>query len=107
VRPDLAEAGRALLYQFGIDLAFLAPLHRDGGPRLHPVCPLIHGGHLFVFVMGHSPKCQDLLRDSRYALHTFLPAYNDDEFYCTESVRAITMSGNTARQSSTASHRHR
>ena len=86
VSPDLAETGRALLYQFGIGLAFLATVRRDGGPRLHPVCPLIHDGHLFVFVVGHSPKCYDLLRDDRYALHTFPPADNDDEFYCTGSA---------------------
>jgi hypothetical protein len=36
VRPDLAEAGRRLLYQFGVGLAFLATLRADGGPRLHP-----------------------------------------------------------------------
>jgi hypothetical protein len=89
VRPDLAAAGRALLYQFDIGLAFLATVRRDGGPRLHPVCPLIHDGHLFVFVVGHSPKCRDLQRDGRYALHTFPPAHNDDEFYCTGRVRSI------------------
>ena len=42
--PGLAEAGRALLYQFGFGLAFLAMVRRDGGPRVHPMCPLIHGG---------------------------------------------------------------
>src|SRR6266704_3965772 len=46
-RPDFADAGRALLYQFGVGLAFLATVRRDGGPRVHPVCPLIcHGGLL-------------------------------------------------------------
>src|SRR6266851_2560720 len=39
-RPDLAEAGRALLYQFGVGLAFLGTIRKDGGPRVHPVCPL-------------------------------------------------------------------
>jgi hypothetical protein len=38
VRPDLAEAGRRLLYQFGVGLAFLATVRADGGPRLHPRC---------------------------------------------------------------------
>jgi hypothetical protein len=41
VRPDLAEAGRRLLYQFGVGLAFLATVRADGGPRLHPMCPLV------------------------------------------------------------------
>ena len=89
VRPELAEAGHDLLYQFGIGLAFLATVRQDGGPRLHPVCPLIHDGHLLVFVVGHSPKRYDLLRDGRYALHTFPPKDNDDEFYCTGSATPI------------------
>ena len=41
-RPDLAEAGRGLLYQFGVGLAFLATVRRDGGPRVHPMCPIAH-----------------------------------------------------------------
>lgn len=41
--PDLAEAGRALLTQFGVGLAFLATVRRDGAPRLHPVCPVLSG----------------------------------------------------------------
>ncbi len=56
LRPDMAQAGYSLLYQFGIGMAFLATVRKDGGPRLHPVCPLIHDGHLFVFVVGNSPK---------------------------------------------------
>ena len=88
-RPDLAEAGHALLYQFGLGLAFLATIRRDGGPRLHPVCPLIHDGRLVVFVIGHSPKCYDLQRDGRYALHAFPPADTDDEFYCTGRAVAL------------------
>lgn len=39
VRPDLAEAGRELLYEFGVGLAFLATVRRDGGPRVLR-CPL-------------------------------------------------------------------
>jgi hypothetical protein len=37
-RPELAEAGRRLLYQFGVGLGFLATVRADGGPRLHPMC---------------------------------------------------------------------
>jgi hypothetical protein len=36
-RPDLADASRALLYQFGVGLAFLSTVRPDGGPRVHPV----------------------------------------------------------------------
>ena len=89
VRPELAQLGHDLLYQFGIGLAFLATVRKDGGPRLHPICPLIYDGHLFVFVLGHSPKRYDLLRDGRYALHTFPPKDNDDEFYCTGKATLV------------------
>ncbi|WP_179136715.1 pyridoxamine 5'-phosphate oxidase family protein [Candidatus Entotheonella palauensis] len=104
VRPDLAEAGRALLYQFDIGLAFLATVRRDGGPRLHPVCPLIHDGHLLVFVVGNSPKRYDLQRDGRYALHTFPPSDNDDEFYCTGS--AVSVSEPALRQAMAEQAKH-
>ena len=87
-RPDLAEAGRALLYQFGVGLAFLGTIRRDGGPRVHPVCPIIFHDGLFAFIIP-SPKRDDLARDSRYALHAFPPADNEDAFYLTgRAVRA-------------------
>jgi hypothetical protein len=33
-QPGLAEAGRVLLYQDGVGLAFLATVRADGGPRV-------------------------------------------------------------------------
>ncbi|MGA7870990.1 MAG: hypothetical protein WCA22_08825 [Candidatus Binatus sp.] len=77
--PDIAAAGKQLLYQFGVGLAFLATLRKDGAPRLHPICPTIVGGHLYALI-GPSPKRADLRRDGRYALHTFPPVNVDDEF---------------------------
>ena len=77
--PDIAEAGKKLLYQFGLGLAFLATLRKDGAPRLHPICPTVVDGHLYALI-GPSPKRGDLKRDGRYALHTFPPAEVDDEF---------------------------
>ncbi|MGH7923922.1 MAG: hypothetical protein ACREQH_04935 [Candidatus Binatus sp.] len=77
--PDIAEAGRRLLYQFKVGLAFLATLRKDGAPRLHPICPTIVDGHLYGLI-GPSPKRADLRRDGRYALHTFPPVDVDDEF---------------------------
>ena len=83
--PALAAIGQRLLYPFGpksVGIGFLATTRADGGPRVHPVCPAIHDGGLYVFVIGHSPKRSDLSRDGRYALHGF-PAMEDDEsFYC-------------------------
>ena len=80
--PHLAEAGRSLLNQFSVGLAFLATVRRDGTPRLHPVCPVLSGDRLFVLITPGSPKCGDLRRDGRYALQTFpQPKPGSDEFY--------------------------
>src|SRR5262245_24393908 len=80
--PAMAAAGRKLLYQFGPGLGYLATVRRDGGPRLHPICPTLHEGRLYGLI-GPSPKQGDLLRDGRYALHTFPCPEVDDEFYLT------------------------
>ena len=79
--PKLAEDGRAMIYKFKVGLGFLATIRKDGGPRVHPVCPVIANGGLYVFIGNHSPKLHDLLRDTRYALHTFPRPEIDDEFY--------------------------
>jgi hypothetical protein len=78
-RPDLAEAGASLLYQFGVGLAFLATVRPDGGPRLHPMCPLLHDDDLYAFIVP-SPKRRDLERDGRYAMHSFPTDDNEDAF---------------------------
>jgi hypothetical protein len=82
LEPDLADVGRSLLYQFGVGLAFLATVRKDGGPRLHPVCPVFSNDRLFVLITATSPKRRDLLRDGRYALQSFpQPKPGSDEFY--------------------------
>jgi hypothetical protein len=82
VEPDLADVGRSLLSQFGVGLAFLATVRKDGAPRLHPVCPVLSNDRLFVLITVTSPKRRDLLRDGRYALQTFpQPKPGSDEFY--------------------------
>jgi hypothetical protein len=81
-RPDLAEAASGLFYQFGVGLAFLATSRRDGGPRVHPVCPVIVDDRLFALVVP-SPKLGDLGRDGRYALHSFPSPDNEDAAYLT------------------------
>ena len=88
VRPDLASAGRELLYQHGVGLAYLGTIRRDGGPRLHPMCPLMAGAGLYAFIIA-SPKQADLLRDGRYALHSFPRPDNEDAFYLTGQVTPI------------------
>ena len=86
--PGLAATGRAMLYQFGPGLAFLATVRADGGPRLHPVCLVIAEGGLFGLIVP-SPKQGDLLRDGRYALHTFPSADQDDELYLTGRATVV------------------
>src|SRR5215472_13809742 len=78
--PEMAEAGKKLLYQFGPGLAFLATVRKDGAPRLHPICPTVVDGNLYALILPSSPKCGDLRRDGRFAIHTFPPVENDDEF---------------------------
>lgn len=85
IRPDLAQAGRDLLYQFGVGLAFLATTRSDGGPRTHPICPVLVDEGLFGLLIP-SPKRHDLVRDGRYALHTFPAEGNEDAFYLTGNV---------------------
>jgi hypothetical protein len=94
--PDLAETGRSLLFQFKVGLAFLATVRRDGAPRLHPVCPVLSDGRLFVLITPLSPKRADLLQDGRYALQSFpQPKPGSDEFFI--AGRALLIDDPTAR----------
>jgi hypothetical protein len=88
VRPELAEAGRDLLYQHGVGLAYLACVRRDGGPRVHPMCPLLDSEGLFAFIVP-SPKQADLLCDGRYSMHSFPRPDNEDAFYITGTAHLI------------------
>ncbi len=88
-RPDMAETGRALLYRFGPGLGYLGTIRKDGGPRVHPVCPVVANGGLYVFIGNHSPKLHDLLRDGRFALHSFPLPEVDDEFSVAGRARRI------------------
>ncbi len=85
-RPDLAQAGRDLLYQFSVGLAFLSTVRKDGGPRVHPMCPLIMDGRLLAFLIP-SPKANDLRRDARFAMHSFPGESNEDAVYLTGEAR--------------------
>src|SRR3954465_1973940 len=63
--PEFAAFGKA---RFQSGVAYLGTIREDGGPRVHPVTPII-GEQLFLFMEPTSPKGKDLQRDSRYALH--------------------------------------
>jgi hypothetical protein len=87
--PRLAEAIRILLQQYGPGLGYLATVRADGGPRVHPVSPVITDDGLFCFVVD-SPKRRDLERDGRYALHSFPPEESDDEAYVAGRAQPVT-----------------
>ena len=82
--PALANAGRSLFYQWKLGIGFLATVRRDGGPRVHPICPVINDEGCFGLIIP-GPKLEDLRRDPRYALHseTSPPPNIDDAFYLT------------------------
>jgi hypothetical protein len=86
-RPDLAKKGVEFLYGHDIGLGFLASVRPDGGPRVHPICPLLTEDGLYAFIVP-GPKLADLRRDARYALHseTFPPPNHDDAVYLTGRI---------------------
>jgi hypothetical protein len=88
LRPDLAGAGKDLFYAFGVGLAFLSTVRADGGPRVHPMCPMIFERGLFAFLIP-SPKAGDLRRDPRYAMHSFPMEDNEDAFYITGTAHEL------------------
>ena len=87
-QPELAEAGRELLYRVGVGLAFVSTVRPDGGPRLHPICPVLTDSGMYAFIIP-SPKCDDLRRDPRYALHSFPTDDNEDAFYITGTALEV------------------
>jgi len=88
--PEVAGPGRALLYQHGPGLAYLATNRKDGGLRIHPFCPVVTNGGIYGLV-GRSPKRDDLARTGRFAIHAFPKAESDDEFMLAgEAVRLVT-----------------
>ncbi len=86
--PALAAGIRALLQQYGPGMGYLATVRANGGPRVHPVSPVITDEGLYCFIID-SPKRRDLERDGRYALHSFPPEESDDEAYVTGRAQRV------------------
>ena len=63
--PEFAAFGKT---RFQSEVAYLGTVRADGGPRVHPVTPIM-GEQLFLFMEPTSPKGKDLGRDARYTLH--------------------------------------
>jgi hypothetical protein len=78
-----------MLYEHGLGLGFLATTRSDGGPRVHPICPVL-AENLYAFIVP-GPKLADLRRDPRYALHseTFPPPRHEDGAYVTGRVQVL------------------
>ena len=77
--PEMAALGAQLISNKTFQVAYLATLRKDGGPRVHPVCPVLAGDHIYVAIGPQSPKLADLRRDGRYMLHA-TPGKDDAEF---------------------------
>src|SRR4051812_45093974 len=77
--PEFAAFGEA---RFRSGVAYIGTVRDDGGPRVHPVTPII-GEQLFLFMEPTSPKGKDLQRDPRYTLHCSVKdsSGGEGEFY--------------------------
>jgi hypothetical protein len=91
--PALAGQARKNIYEVGIGLGFLATVCADGGPRVHPVCPIISAAGLHVLVVP-GPKQEDLRRDGRYAMHTETcpPPNHEDGCMLAGTAHEVTLS---------------
>jgi hypothetical protein len=87
--PELAAAGRRLLYRNGDGEALLVTVRGADTPRAHPVNVGVVDGHLYTFVQAKSAKRRDLDEDGRYALHTHLDPVAPHEFLVRGHARAV------------------
>jgi dipeptidyl aminopeptidase/acylaminoacyl peptidase len=78
--PDLAAAGRRLIYRNGDGEGLLVTVRGNETPRAHPVNVGVVDGHLYTFVQAGSSKRRDLDEDGRYALHTHMDPQAPHEF---------------------------
>ncbi len=92
--PVLAAQAQKNIYEVGIGLGFLATVRADGGPRVHPVCPIISSAGLHVLVVP-GPKQEDLRRDGRYAMHTETcpPPHHEDGCMLVGTAHEVTDRG--------------
>ncbi len=86
--PDLAAAGRRLLFRSDHGEALLATVRGEAPPRIHPIGVGIVDGRLIAFINA-SPKRLDLETDGRYALHTHQDPSAPDEFMVRGRASAV------------------
>lgn len=89
--PEMAALARQLLSNEKFQIGFLATVRKDGAPRVHPVCPVLAGDHIYLAIGPQSPKLNDLRRDGRYMLHA-MPGKDDAEF----NIRGLATEANDA-----------
>jgi hypothetical protein len=86
--PDIAEAGRNLIYRADKGSGLLSTVRGDGLPRIHPISVAIREERL-VAVLLPSAKTTDLLEDGRYALHATHDPAVPNEFVIRGRARVI------------------
>jgi hypothetical protein len=87
--PDVAAAGRRLLYRDGRGQAMLATVRgEDEPPRMNPITFAIVDGRVFAFILK-SPKLGDLEGDGRYALHSHHDPAAPSEFALRGRARLV------------------
>jgi hypothetical protein len=86
--PDLAAAGRRLIYRVETGQALLATVRGEEPPRIHPIWVAIVGERLYAFIL-RSAKRTDLERDGRYALHTQIDPAAPSEFSIRGRARLV------------------
>ena len=88
--PEMAEKGRALLYQRGDGEGFLTTIAAGGLPRIHPLNVGVVHGRLLVFVQDRSAKARDLEANPHYALHAHQDPAQPHEFLVRGTARLVT-----------------
>jgi len=86
--PELAAAGRQLLYARGDGEALLATVRGGRPPRIHPINVGVIDGGLYAFLL-RSAKRDDVERDGRFALHSHQDPAAPDEFSVRGRARLI------------------
>lgn len=101
--PELAEFARARLDQ---PPAYLATVRSDGGPRVHPITPIVTYDGLYVFMEPTSPKGADLRDRHLYALHNGVPdaAGSGGEVWLSGDARPVDDAETRASVASAASY---
>lgn len=64
--PEMAAKGRDFFYDVGVGMGFLGTVRRDGGPRVHPICPILTDVSLFALIVpGPKPRTWDAIPATR------------------------------------------